>query len=199
DAAQGKAGPGQRPHDEAVADEAGAGAAGKGGAHRFELSPGVGADIEHGGEAEGAVEQRQAVALLGFGGEGGGFGVDEAAVAADAPGVAEAGAAGAFAHGLAAEQHRLDGAQAGVGREVDLEPAVEPRVFEENGFLRQPVEPGAGAGGEAGGDAGIGAGRAVDALAGLGGEYHPGAGRGGGAPAALGATGGPKRRREAAG
>ncbi len=108
--------------------------------------------------------------------------MNQAAVAADSPVVAEEGTAGGLAHGLAAEEDGLDGAELRAGGEIDIERAVVPRVLEEDGFLRQPVEPGPFSDGEAGGDAGVGAGRAVDALAGLGGEHHAGAGRGLGLP-----------------
>ncbi len=96
--------------------------------------------------------------------------MDEAALAPDMPAVGEYGIACLFPHGVAAEQHRLDGCQRRARGEIDVERARQLACGKEDGFLRQPVEMGAGADGDAAFHMGGRPGRAIAALAGLGGE-----------------------------
>ena len=104
-----------------------------------------------------------------------GIGPDEAPVAAQAPAVVEEAGGEALAPGMAAEDEHLGGQQAGTGGELDVEAAPQPGAVEEDGFLRQPFEGGAGFRPEARGDAGVGAEGAVELLGSGGAE------RGGGA------------------
>ena len=99
-----------------------------------------------------------------------------------------------FAHRLAAEEHGLDGAEGCALGEIDVESAAELCALEEDGLLRQPVEPGIGFGSELHGDPGIGAERAVDALAGLRRQDERCAGAGGRFPAHIVAAGQPAGR-----
>ena len=71
--------------------------------------------------------------------------MDQPAVAADAPVVAEPGAVRASSPIASRPRSTASTAQKrrALG-EVDVERAVEPRALEEDGLLRQPVEPGAG-------------------------------------------------------
>ena len=140
------------------------------GAGGLEPRLGLGGGVDQRGEGPGTAEG-------GAAGGGAGdvaveperLGVDQAAIAADAPVVGERARGHRLAHGGAAEHQGLERGQAGVGGQVDLEAAGEPGAVEQDRLLRQPVEAGAGAEAEAGLDPGGGAGRAVVALGGLGG------------------------------
>ena len=72
---------------------------------------------------------------------------------------------------------RLDGEQAGIARERDLGAPIEPRSVEENGGLRQPGEPGAGAERKLDADLGLAIAGAINFLRRGGGDGRLGAGR----------------------
>jgi hypothetical protein len=129
-----------------------------------------------------AGEQRQAITLGEGAIEPSGFGMDQPAIAADAPIVAQPGIERGFPHGVAAEQDSFDGGEAGALGEIDLDTAVELACGEQDGLLRQPVEMGARSCRQRGLDLCGATDGAVDALAGLGGQDHA---------AACGQVGGP--------
>ncbi|MNL27353.1 hypothetical protein D3C87_1489400 [compost metagenome] len=87
-----------------------------------------------------------------------------------------------FAHGLTPEQHGFDGDEFGGCVEIGFQPAGQRRAVEKNGFLRQPVQPGARPCGNAGGDGGGSGGCLVDLLAGLRRHHQRGAGSGNSLP-----------------
>ena len=60
---------------------------------------------------------------------------DEAAGAADADGVADAGFVDGFAHGGAAEDDGFEAEEGGVGGEVDVEFAIEGAMVEQDAVL----------------------------------------------------------------
>lgn len=135
-------------------------------------SVGTGSDMQHSGEGALTRQQGQAGAFGACAVESCGFGVKQAAIAANAPVVAQPGIERFLAHGVAAQQDGFDSCEAGAFSKVDVDAAIEPAGREEDGFLRQPIEMGTGADGEPGFDLGGTADGAVDALAGLGGEHH---------------------------
>ena len=108
----------------------------------------------------------------------GGFRVDQSAVAANPPMVAQPGVARRLAHRLAAQQHRLDGRQCCALGQVDLEPTVEPAMLEQDRLLRQPVDMRAVAHNQPVLDHRVGAERAIDPFAGRGGQHQSGPGPG---------------------
>ena len=113
----------------------------------------------------GAGQRRRGVAV-----EAQAVGEDEAAAAADAPGIADRHVARDLAHGGAAEHDRFDGEQPGRRRDVGGKRALQRRAVEEDGLLRQPVERRAIGDGEGGVDRGVAAAAPVDALGRLAGD-----------------------------
>ena len=95
--------------------------------------------------------------------------MNELAIATDTPIVVQQSVGGILAHGVPAQQHRLDRGQCGAFLQIDLQPAVELASGKQNGFLGQPVEMPAGADFQSGLYAPEIAGGAIAALAGLGG------------------------------
>jgi hypothetical protein len=68
------------------------------------------------------------------------LGVDEAALAADAPVVGEMAARHGLAHGGAAEDQGLEQRQAGVRGHVGVEAALQAACVEQDRLLGEPVE-----------------------------------------------------------
>lgn len=110
------------------------------------------------------------------------FGMYQPAAMANAPAIPEQAMLHRFAHGLTPEQHGFDGDEFGGCVEIGFQPAGQRRAVEKNGFLRQPVQPGARPCGNAGGDGGGSGGCLVDLLAGLRRHHQRGAGSGNSLP-----------------
>ena len=106
---------------------------------------------------------------------------NQASGAAELDEVTDAGVVDGLAHGGAAEHEGFDAEEGGAVGQVHQELAVHGAAVEEDGFLGQPFQGGAGGDEEAGGDAGGGGDGegAVVALGGLGGDGGVGAGAGG--------------------
>ena len=86
----------------------------------------------------------------------------EPPIAANAPGVSQAGVDPAFAHREAPEHQRLGDKKFGLARGLDLETPLEPRAVEDQRLLRQPEEARARREGETGRDVRSGAVAAID-------------------------------------
>ena len=104
-----------------------------------------------------------------------GVGPDQRAVATHAPGIVDEALGQTLAGGAAAEDQKLAGQHPAARRQVQGGAPPEARAVEEDGFLRQPLQPAVRRSRQGDADAAVGAGRAVDLLRRLGINPRPGA------------------------